>query len=55
MQLGASSHSDKEREINDFYATNPKALEIFLDKLKEDKIVLHNDIWECACGQRAFK
>ncbi len=51
VTLGASNHSDKEREINDYYATNPHALEIFLDKLKEDNIKLHHNIWECACGQ----
>ena len=51
VMLGASNHSEKERENNDYYATDPHALEIFLDKLKEDKINLHSDIWECACGQ----
>lgn len=51
VQLGASNHTEKEREKNDFYATDPHALEIFLDKLKEDNIELHNNIWECACGQ----
>lgn len=51
VQLGASNHTDKEREINDYYATDPKALEIFLDKLEEDKFELHNDIWEPACGE----
>lgn len=50
VQLGASNHTDKEREQNDFYATDPHALEIFLDKLKEDGIELHR-VWECACGQ----
>lgn len=49
--LGANNHCDHEREVNDFYATSPQALEIFLDKLKEDGIELHNDIWECACGE----
>ena len=34
VTLGASNHSDKEREIDDFYATDPHALEIFLEKLK---------------------
>ncbi len=51
VTLGASNHSDKEREQNDFYATDPHALEIFLKKLKEDDIKLHKNIWECACGQ----
>ena len=39
IQLGASNHSEKQRELNDFYATDPHALEIFLDKLK--KIILN--------------
>lgn len=50
VMLGASNHSEKEREVDDYYATDPKALKIFLDKLKEDKIKLHKKIWECACG-----
>lgn len=51
VQLGASNHTNKQREINDYYATDPKALEIFLEKLKEDKIELHKNIWEPACGE----
>ena len=46
--LAANNHSYVDREINDFYATDPKALELFLNKLKEDNIKLHKDIWECA-------
>lgn len=49
--LGASNHSEIERETNDYYATDPKALEVFLDKIEEDGIKLHNNIWECACGE----
>ena len=49
VQLGASNHTNKEREPNDLYCTDPKALEIFLDKLEEDKIELHHQIWEGAC------
>ena len=49
--LGASNHSEKEREINDYYATDPMALEIFLKALERDGFKLHNRIWECACGQ----
>lgn len=51
VMLGSSNHTKKEREKNDYYATDPKALEILLDKLKEDEIELHNKIWECACGE----
>lgn len=49
--LGASNHSGGEREIDDYYATDPKALEVFLDKIDEDGIRLHKNIWECACGE----
>ena len=49
--LGSSNHSEKPRERNDFYATDPHALELFLDKLEEDGVKLHNDVWECACGE----
>lgn len=44
--LAASSHSNGEREVNDFYATEPKAMELLL---KEEKF--HHEIWECACGE----
>lgn len=44
--LNASSHSDKERELNDYYATPPKAVEQLL-KLEE----FQDNIWECACGE----
>lgn len=50
VTLGASNHSDGEREVNDFYATDPNTLELFLDTLKKDNIKLHKNIWECACG-----
>lgn len=40
-----------ERQVDDFYATDPKALEIFLDKLKEDDVEISHKIWEPACGQ----
>lgn len=43
---GASNHSAGEREDNDFYATEPKALELLLDIEEFDPYV-----WECACGK----
>jgi hypothetical protein len=44
--LGASSHTDKERHREDYYATDPRAAELLL-KLEE----FSPKIWECACGE----
>ena len=49
VTLGASNHTDKVREINDFYATDP----IAIDKLV-NAIHLPLSIWECACGTGCF-
>lgn len=49
--LAANNHSDAIRETNDYYATDPHCLEIFLEALKRDGLKLHSHIWECACGQ----
>jgi hypothetical protein len=46
VTLGASSHSKNEREINDFYATEPKAIKLLFDE--ED--FRGKPIWEPACG-----
>lgn len=43
--LGASNHSDKERQTEDFYATDPKALELFAPKFP-----IAHKVYECACG-----
>jgi hypothetical protein len=43
--LGASSHAVENREINDYYATSPKAAEMLLG-LEE-----FNNILEPACGE----
>lgn len=45
ITLGASNHTDKERHPQDFYATDPKALELFVTK-----IPIAHKVWECACG-----
>lgn len=50
VTLGASNHSDGEREENDFYSTDPHSLEILLEALERDNFKLHKNIWECACG-----
>ena len=44
--LGSSAFAIEEREINDFYATEPKATELLL----EQEQFQHN-IWECCCGK----
>ena len=44
--LGASNHSETEREQDDFYATDPIAIDLLLMKEKPSK-----NIWECACGE----
>jgi hypothetical protein len=44
--LGASNHSEKERQHEDYYATDPKAAELLLQLETFDR-----NIWECACGE----
>lgn len=44
--LGASNHTDKERESNDYYATEPKAAELLCEVETFSPY-----IWECACGE----
>ena len=46
ITLGASNHCEHEREMNDYYATDPLAIDALFSvetfSLK---------IWECACGE----
>ena len=44
--LGASSHVDHDRQAEDYYATEPKAVRMLL-QMEEFK----GKIWEPACGQ----
>lgn len=44
--IGASNHSEGERQVDDFYATEPKATHLLCDAEKFDEWVL-----EPACGQ----
>ena len=46
VTLAASNHSKGEREENDYYATDPKAVSMLLSVEK-----FHPYIWECACGE----
>ena len=44
--LGASNHSEYERQQHDYYATEPRAVELLL---AEERFA--PTIWECACGE----
>ncbi len=44
--LGASNHTDKERQQHDYYATEPRAMELLLAEEQFAPV-----IWECACGE----
>jgi hypothetical protein len=44
--LGSSSHCDEERQNEDYYATDPKAIKLLLGLESFSK-----NIWECACGE----
>lgn len=44
--LGASNHSKLTREVNDYYATDPKAVELLLEKEK-----FSNKLLEPSCGE----
>lgn len=49
----ACNHRGKEKDVaeQDFYATHPESIELFLKKCKEVNYILPEKIWECACGQ----
>lgn len=49
VTLGASNHTDKERQARDFYATDPKALELFAPKFP-----IAHKVYECSCGDGAL-
>lgn len=44
--LGASNHTNEERQNEDFYATDPIAAKLLLEVE-----TFSNNIWECACGE----
>ena len=47
--LGASNHTDKERQNEDYYATDPIAAEWLL---KIEEIQRDKPIWACAAGEK---
>lgn len=46
VTLGATNHSKSNREACDYYATDPIALKLLLEKER-----FSNKVWECACGE----
>lgn len=46
VTIGASNHGYIDREENDYYATDPRAIELLL---KEESF--SKKVWECACGE----
>ena len=48
ITLGASNHTDKEREVNDYYATDPIAIDALIN---DGKAEISNNVWECSCGE----
>ena len=45
--LGASNHTEGEREENDYYATDPIAIDVLID---DGQAELTHKVWECAAG-----
>ena len=46
VTLAASNHSKGERQQHDYYATEPRAMELLLAEERFSPV-----IWECACGE----
>lgn len=44
--LGASNHTKEEREVNDYYATDPRTIKPLFENESFSGV-----IWECACGE----
>ena len=49
INLGASNDSKNERQLEDYYATDPIAAKLLLE-VEPDL----NNICECACGEGVF-
>lgn len=46
LAIGSSAHASYQRQPNDYYATDPKAMELLLAEESFSPVV-----WECACGE----
>lgn len=51
--LGSTTHGTEPRQIRDYYATDPQALEDFLNTFYQDGHSLEN-VWEPSCGEGAL-
>ena len=51
VTLGSSNHADQERQVDDYYATSPQAI----DALNKIYPIDGLKIWEPACGGGSFK
>ena len=47
--IGARNYAEEERQVDDFYATDPKAITALFNKES-----FSDNIWECACGNGAL-
>lgn len=45
--LGASNHTDTERQTDDYYSTDPIAIDVLI---RDGGVKFDSNIWECACG-----
>ena len=48
ITLGASNHTENEREQHDYYATDPIAIDVLIN---DGKSKINHNVWECACGE----
>lgn len=46
VNIGASNHTDHDRQQDDYYATEPKAARLLMEVEQFSPF-----IWECACGE----
>jgi len=46
--LGASNHTANEREVNDYYATAPEAIDVLIN---DGGANLAPNLWEVSCGE----
>ena len=49
----AGGNSSSEKAENDFYATDPKTVDLFMERALKDGLfqdMQNQKIWECACG-----